>query len=461
MSCRRCWRFRRWRSMMSLAAGVPAPALGTVVLVGTGCVARQRLRRRHLRRAARTRHARYRNRARDCQPWPPNTAANGPSLLALVLCAVVALLFTSLAGLGAIIMVGSIVLPIMMTTGVPRKVAATLFLMAFALGFHLQHRQLEVLYTSFSALRRNSCCATRSCWPSSMPLALVVYAVVVLSPRTRLRDVGGSRRTTEANDAGVPHGRSSRRVLPFVLYYRAARRSGARVPAFGGLRRAGDAPARLRCRRCCGRDSRRRRRCAGDPVVHGHRHAARRNESSRSLPPRLRRSSRAAGRAIPSPTLPSSACREPARALSRSAQSVRRRHRHFHRAARVARPSRRSILVAAVMAVVQVQNVCDPTNTANVWVANFTGVPIDDDHQTHAAVSKSRVATAATLAVAIASRCALRTSRPLRRSSLRRCLCRAAARTVRAVRRLRDQHCGRRRRDAARNVGRPRSLRGA
>jgi hypothetical protein len=34
-------------------------------------------------------------------------------------------------------------------------------------------------------------------------------------------------------------------------------------------------------------------------------------------------------------------------------------------------------LVAAVMAVVQVQNVCDPTNTQNVWVANFTGVPVE------------------------------------------------------------------------------------
>ena len=34
------------------------------------------------------------------------------------------------------------------------------------------------------------------------------------------------------------------------------------------------------------------------------------------------------------------------------------------------------VLVAAIMAVVQVQNVCDPTNTSNVWVANFTGVPI-------------------------------------------------------------------------------------
>ena len=34
-------------------------------------------------------------------------------------------------------------------------------------------------------------------------------------------------------------------------------------------------------------------------------------------------------------------------------------------------------LVAAVMAVVQVQNVCDPTNTQNVWVANFTGIGVE------------------------------------------------------------------------------------
>src|SRR5271156_3616812 len=58
-----------------------------------------------------------------------------PAVLALALCAAVALLFTSLTGLGAIIMVGSIVLPIMLTIGVPRKTAATLFMLSFALGF--------------------------------------------------------------------------------------------------------------------------------------------------------------------------------------------------------------------------------------------------------------------------------------------------------------------------------------
>ena len=35
-------------------------------------------------------------------------------------------------------------------------------------------------------------------------------------------------------------------------------------------------------------------------------------------------------------------------------------------------------LLAAVMCVAQVQNVCDPTNTHNVWIANFCGVRVED-----------------------------------------------------------------------------------
>jgi len=64
-----------------------------------------------------------------------------PLVLALVLCAAVALLFTSVTGLGAIIMIGTIVLPVMMTVGVPRTTAATLFLLAFGLGYILNIAQ--------------------------------------------------------------------------------------------------------------------------------------------------------------------------------------------------------------------------------------------------------------------------------------------------------------------------------
>jgi hypothetical protein len=35
-------------------------------------------------------------------------------------------------------------------------------------------------------------------------------------------------------------------------------------------------------------------------------------------------------------------------------------------------------LLAAIMCVVQVQNICDPTNTHNVWIANFTGVRVEE-----------------------------------------------------------------------------------
>jgi hypothetical protein len=35
-------------------------------------------------------------------------------------------------------------------------------------------------------------------------------------------------------------------------------------------------------------------------------------------------------------------------------------------------------ILAAIMSIVQVQNVCDPTNTHNVWIANFTGVPVGE-----------------------------------------------------------------------------------
>jgi H+/gluconate symporter-like permease len=57
-----------------------------------------------------------------------------PLAVAITLMFVIALLFTTLFGLGAVIMVGGLALPIMMSIGVPRKLSAILFLLAFALG---------------------------------------------------------------------------------------------------------------------------------------------------------------------------------------------------------------------------------------------------------------------------------------------------------------------------------------
>jgi len=62
-------------------------------------------------------------------------AGDRPLAVALVLGAVVALLFTTLGGLGAVIMVGTIVLPIMMSVGIKPIKAATIFLFSLAIGF--------------------------------------------------------------------------------------------------------------------------------------------------------------------------------------------------------------------------------------------------------------------------------------------------------------------------------------
>ena len=57
-----------------------------------------------------------------------------PLVVTLIMSAAVAVLFTTLNGLGSIIMVGSIVLPILISVGVPAMSAACIFLMAFTCG---------------------------------------------------------------------------------------------------------------------------------------------------------------------------------------------------------------------------------------------------------------------------------------------------------------------------------------
>ncbi|HQR32012.1 MAG TPA: citrate transporter [Blastocatellia bacterium] len=57
-----------------------------------------------------------------------------PLVVAITLMVAIAWLFTTLTGLGAVIMVGGLALPIMMSIGVPRKLTGILFILAFALG---------------------------------------------------------------------------------------------------------------------------------------------------------------------------------------------------------------------------------------------------------------------------------------------------------------------------------------
>ncbi|MEO9169841.1 MAG: hypothetical protein ABI282_01280 [Candidatus Baltobacteraceae bacterium] len=320
-----------------------------------------------------------------------------PFVLALVLCAVVALLFTSLSGLGAIIMVGSIVLPIMMTTGVPRRAAATLFLMAFALGFIFNIVNWK-FYTQFFGVVPEAMTRYAMVLALIDAVALVVYAIVAF--RSEWGYATWAVRAERVEPDGVPPWALLTPVLPIVLYYALhldatiafiisalygvlVTRRRAAIPTLvaAAIRGVEDvAPAILLF--------------IGIGMLLTLTKAP---QFSHALEPLV------AGGWTHSPIAyvvifgllsPLVVYRGPLNPFgvgiaiftilltSHSLPPV--------------------ILVAAVMAVVQVQNVCDPTNTANVWVANFTGVQIDEITK-RTLPFQVAVATAATLAVVFAA----------------------------------------------------------
>jgi len=104
-----------------------------------------------------------------------------PLLLALLLTAVVAVLFTTLGGLGAVIMVATIVFPVLLALGVPRLAVGCLFLLGMSLGgiFNLTNWQL---YTDVLRLQTATILSFALPLAAIMAAATVVFAVVWLRP---------------------------------------------------------------------------------------------------------------------------------------------------------------------------------------------------------------------------------------------------------------------------------------
>ena len=295
-----------------------------------------------------------------------------PFALALALCAAVALLFVSLTGLGAIIMVGSIVLPILMTVGVPRKTAATLFLMAFALGFILNIAQLK-LYASLFEVP-----AAQMQWFALALFALDALALIVYAA---VRFRGGRDFATWAAAAPVVRPRVPAYalvtpVLPIVLFYVlhlnpivafalaalygvlvTRPRAAVQTLVASAIRGIEDVAPAVLLMMGIGMllvaTKNAHVRAALEPVVtliapHG-----------------------AIGYIVLfGLASPLALFRGPLNPFGVGI-AVYTVMSGLHIIEPLA-------LVAAVMAVVQVQNVCDPTNTANVWVANATGVHVGE-----------------------------------------------------------------------------------
>ena len=322
-----------------------------------------------------------------------------PLPLALGFCAIVAVLFVSLSGLGGIIMVGSIVLPILLTAGVPRTIAATLFLMGFALGFIFNIANWT-FYTKYFGVGPEHLVRYAIVLAIVDAIALVVYAAVSFR-----RERGYATWAVRAGDdaharACLSDPRSSHRMLPLVLYY-ALRMEAA--PAFlvsalfGAIvTRPSEAVQQLVAAAIRGIED-----VApavllfmgiGMLLV-----ATREPQLTAALQPLV------GGTWLRNPfayvvlfglASPLVLYRGPLNPFGVGIAIFT-----ALLAAHVLPPI---LIVAAIMAVVQVQNVCDPTNTANVWIANFTGVPIDAITK-RTLLYQMGVAIVATIAVVVAA----------------------------------------------------------
>ena len=319
-----------------------------------------------------------------------------PFVLSLVFCAIVAVLFASLQGLGGIIMVGSIVLPIMMTAGVPRTIAATLFLMSFALGYIFNIANWT-FYTTFFGVAREQLVRYAILLALIDAAFLVAYAAVSFY-RARGYATWAVRAPEDPNSQRVPAVALVTPLIPLLLFYAfhldaavaflVAALFGVLVtrPALAvqrlvaaAIRGVEDvAPAVLLFMGI------------GMLLV-----ATTQPQFVAALRPLV------AGDWLRSPVAyvalfgvasPLVLYRGPLNPFGVGIAIFT-----VLLTAHVLPPI---ILVAAVMAVVQVQNVCDPTNTANVWVANFTGVPIQTITR-RTLPYQTAVAIVATLAVVV------------------------------------------------------------
>ncbi|HEY4440262.1 MAG TPA: hypothetical protein VGN14_07375 [Candidatus Elarobacter sp.] len=295
-----------------------------------------------------------------------------PLLLSLALCAVVAVLFTTVTGLGAIIMIGTIVLPVLMTVGVPRATSATLFLLAFGLGYILNIAQWKFYSTVFGVDRTAF---------ASYAFALFALQAVVLVAYAVAR-----ARSTRDYATKVEPGEPPRRrvgplaliapILPLVLLqppFRLDAIVGFAIAALYGVLVT-------------------RPRAAVQTLIaawiRGIEDVAPATILMIGIGMLLVAAATPEVQAAVKPLVAAIAPRSPLGyvvlfgllsplALYRGPLNPYGVGIGVYTVLLTLHVLPPAALVAGMMAVVQVQNVCDPTNTQNVWVANFTGVAVE------------------------------------------------------------------------------------
>ena len=308
-----------------------------------------------------------------------------PLIVSFGLMLVTIILFTTLQGLGAIITVGSLVLPIMMSLGIPRKLAVTLFLLAFGTGF-IFNPILFTLYRQLLQLQDNEALPAQVSTfafilTGLMLITVVAYALISAKQSGELLLMKAPKASREVSKKKVPLIALLTPVVPLGLFFgfnafgikldfittfiigslfailTTDWRNGVNVLTASAIKGIEDgAPAALLM--------------MGIGMQLNALNLAPVKTALQPLIVALPFGSALFYIAFFGLLSPLALYRGP---LNIFGIGIGLFTIMFGTGVLPA-----VALLAAIMCVVQVQNICDPTNTHNVWIANFTGIRVED-----------------------------------------------------------------------------------
>ncbi len=317
-----------------------------------------------------------------------------PLVVAFGLMFVTAVLFTSLTGLGAIIMVGSLVLPIMMSLGIPRKLAGTFFLLAFATGFifniSLIRFYRDILQVAQDAPLPPEIVRFQLVLLAVMTVGTILYTVIAAkrSPELALMTAETKEELTDKiNDRNAPLISFITPLIPLVLYFGFNNFGWKEVPSF----LAGSIYGTLVTQ------PKRAIQILTSSLIRGLEDGAPAAILMMGIGMLINALQLPAVKIALEPLIKNLPIVSPwtyvlffgilsPLALYRGPFNLFGLGAGFFAIVAGAGLIPAIAVLAAAMAIVQLQNVCDPTNTHNVWVANYVGVRVEE-------LTKSTIAT--------------------------------------------------------------------
>lgn len=307
-----------------------------------------------------------------------------PLVVAFGLMTVTAILFTTLQGLGAIITVGSLVLPIMMSLGIPRKLAGILFLLAFGTGF-IFNPALFLLYKSLLGSEEIPAQVPMFAFILIGLMVLMVVTYAVISAKRSGEVLMMSEKTADEllkRKKKIPLIALLTPVIPLILYFGVKYILGIEINFIAAFI-IGSLFAVLAA------GWRGSMKTLTSSAIKGIEDGAPAAILMMGIGMLLNALSLPEIKASLEPLISSLPLSSPIfyvaafgllspLALYRGPLNIFGIGAGLFTIMFGLKIIPAIALLAAIMCVVQVQNICDPTNTHNVWVANYTGVRVEE-----------------------------------------------------------------------------------